>query len=164
MWYLHRYVVYICILALAYDVLRSCVEKLFTCWYVVYSMLFFFFKQKTAYDMRISDCSSDVCSSDLPTAADGNDQRVDLRRVLQHFKRDGALSGDDVGFIERMNEGQAPFMFQLAAVGIGVIEFFAVKHDGRPMPFGLHEDRKSVVWGKSVSVRVDLGGRRIIKK
>src|SRR3546814_15149413 len=57
-----------------------------------------------------------------PTAADGNDQRVDLRRVLQHFKRDGALSGDDAGFIERMNEGQAPFMFQLAAVGIGVIE------------------------------------------
>src|SRR3546814_21175854 len=28
--------------------------------------LFFFFKQKTAYEMRISDWSSDVCSSDLP--------------------------------------------------------------------------------------------------
>src|SRR3546814_19981023 len=28
-------------------------------------MLVFFFKQKTAYDMRISDWSSDVCSSDL---------------------------------------------------------------------------------------------------
>src|SRR3546814_3551069 len=28
-------------------------------------LLFFFFKQKTAYDMRISDWSSDVCSSDL---------------------------------------------------------------------------------------------------
>src|SRR3546814_8763880 len=27
--------------------------------------MFFFFKQKTAYDMRISDWSSDVCSSDL---------------------------------------------------------------------------------------------------
>src|SRR3546814_19124442 len=27
---------------------------------------FFFFKQKTAYEMRISDWSSDVCSSDLP--------------------------------------------------------------------------------------------------
>src|SRR3546814_5537732 len=26
----------------------------------------FFFKQKTAYEMRMSDCSSDVCSSDLP--------------------------------------------------------------------------------------------------
>src|SRR3546814_3872668 len=29
-------------------------------------MLIFFFKQKTAYEMRISDWSSDVCSSDLP--------------------------------------------------------------------------------------------------
>src|SRR3546814_1731134 len=29
------------------------------------SALFFFFKQKTAYEMRISDWSSDVCSSDL---------------------------------------------------------------------------------------------------
>src|SRR3546814_1110923 len=28
-------------------------------------MMFFFFKQKTAYEMRISDWSSDVCSSDL---------------------------------------------------------------------------------------------------
>src|SRR3546814_2062721 len=32
--------------------------------YIV-SFLFFFFKQKTAYEMRISDWSSDVCSSDL---------------------------------------------------------------------------------------------------
>src|SRR3546814_9468964 len=30
-----------------------------------FSFLFFFFKQKTAYEMRISDWSSDVCSSDL---------------------------------------------------------------------------------------------------
>src|SRR3546814_4905929 len=29
-------------------------------------LCFFFFKQKTAYEMRISDWSSDVCSSDLP--------------------------------------------------------------------------------------------------
>src|SRR3546814_1763777 len=32
---------------------------------MAYRRLFFFFKQKTAYDMRISDWSSDVCSSDL---------------------------------------------------------------------------------------------------
>src|SRR3546814_8750555 len=32
--------------------------------------LVFFFKQKTAYEMRISDWSSDVCSSDLGPAAD----------------------------------------------------------------------------------------------
>src|SRR3546814_4724730 len=31
---------------------------------------FFFFKQKTAYEMRISDWSSDVCSSDLATYVD----------------------------------------------------------------------------------------------
>src|SRR3546814_1097565 len=30
-----------------------------------YYLAFFFFKQKTAYEMRISDWSSDVCSSDL---------------------------------------------------------------------------------------------------
>src|SRR3546814_3881429 len=40
-------------------------------------LFFFFFKQKTAYEMRISDWSSDVCSSDLrsprilPTATHG---------------------------------------------------------------------------------------------
>src|SRR3546814_12455333 len=33
------------------------------------SCLFFFFKQKTAYEMRISDWSSDVCSSDLMKVA-----------------------------------------------------------------------------------------------
>src|SRR3546814_7582325 len=32
---------------------------------MVKSYIFFFFKQKTAYEMRISDWSSDVCSSDL---------------------------------------------------------------------------------------------------
>src|SRR3546814_10043872 len=38
-------------------------------------MLFFFFKQKTAYEMRISDWSSDVCSSDLRRR-----QQEELRR------------------------------------------------------------------------------------
>src|SRR3546814_6148181 len=37
--------------------------------YVVF--LFFFFKQKTAYEMRISDWSSDVCSSDLWALQEG---------------------------------------------------------------------------------------------
>src|SRR3546814_2362605 len=34
--------------------------------------IFVFFKQKTAYEMRISDWSSDVCSSDLSTAAEAD--------------------------------------------------------------------------------------------
>src|SRR3546814_5753153 len=40
-------------------------------WSSCFIIFFFFFKQKTAYEMRISDWSSDVCSSDLkffPTA------------------------------------------------------------------------------------------------
>src|SRR3546814_8842128 len=36
--------------------------------YCVVFSIFCFFKQKTAYEMRISDWSSDVCSSDLPPA------------------------------------------------------------------------------------------------
>src|SRR3546814_6541712 len=37
---------------------------------VILCLCFFFFKQKTAYEMRISDWSSDVCSSDLRHSAD----------------------------------------------------------------------------------------------
>src|SRR3546814_19023006 len=71
--------------------------------------------------MRISDWSSDVCSSDLP-------------------ERNRALL-EEAGF-----EVISPFFRSLWFTGWW----------GR--------DRKSVVKGKSVSVRVDLGGRRIIKK
>src|SRR3546814_2035396 len=38
------------------------------CHLLLFSVFFFFFKQKTAYEMRISDWSSDVCSSDLSSA------------------------------------------------------------------------------------------------
>src|SRR3546814_7700596 len=41
----------------------------------------FFFKQKTAYEMRISDWSSDVCSSDRPAG------RSEIRRFLIDFLR-----------------------------------------------------------------------------
>src|SRR3546814_2274471 len=37
---------------------------------VNFLLVYFFFKQKTAYEMRISDLSSDVCSSDLTTLAE----------------------------------------------------------------------------------------------
>src|SRR3546814_6666418 len=45
-------------------------------------MVVFFFKQKTAYDMRISDWSSDVCSSDLPAVAARRDGETLARRTL----------------------------------------------------------------------------------
>src|SRR3546814_1919820 len=43
-------------------------------------MLFFcFFKQKTAYELRISDWSSDVCSSDLSAARSCNPEPEEIR-------------------------------------------------------------------------------------
>src|SRR3546814_11174371 len=51
-------------------------------------MAFFFFKQKTAYDMRISDWSSDVCSSDLRLHAGPGKACSTQRRFL--FRRPGA--------------------------------------------------------------------------
>src|SRR3546814_4572955 len=51
----------------------------------------FFFKQKTAYEMRISDWSSDVCSSDLDHGA-GADAGQD--RASRHSRADGAGAAD----------------------------------------------------------------------
>src|SRR3546814_6297527 len=56
----------------------------------------FFFKQKTAYEMRISDWSSDVCSSDLGQRREQHEQ-VDLEpeRGLVQPRRAQALHGPD---------------------------------------------------------------------
>src|SRR3546814_6117627 len=57
---------------------------------------FFFFKQKTAYVMRISEWCSDVCSSDLAVILQNT---VDMMRALQKLADDGvAVSGHDVAF------------------------------------------------------------------
>src|SRR3546814_14219955 len=102
----------------------------------------FFFKQKTAYEMRISDWSSDVCSSDLELRpavprADGQ-----ARRRLHRGSLAGHLDRPEVCLAQpAIHRGH--------------------DHRGLRLP---PPDRKSVGSGKSVSVRVDLGGRRIIKK
>src|SRR3546814_7964955 len=44
-------------------------------------MIFFFFKQKTAYEMRISDWSSDVCSSDLPAQVEALQRKLGRERA-----------------------------------------------------------------------------------
>src|SRR3546814_18984331 len=46
-------------------------------WWLLRVLVFFFFKQKTAYEMRISDWSSDVCSSDLRDCL-GPEHRIEL--------------------------------------------------------------------------------------
>src|SRR3546814_8861055 len=47
----------------------QCAFFLVLCFVHVDNIFLFFFKQKTAYELRISDWSSDVCSSDLQAAA-----------------------------------------------------------------------------------------------
>src|SRR3546814_20807438 len=44
-------------------------------------MFVFFFKQKTAYEMRISDWSSDVCSSDLVAQFDEERARFEIKHL-----------------------------------------------------------------------------------
>src|SRR3546814_13804652 len=55
-------------------------------------MCVFFFKQKTAYEMRISDWSSDVCSSDLPGLATDGPELVGWHQLV------GGIQGPQVHF------------------------------------------------------------------
>src|SRR3546814_1116231 len=57
---------------------------------------FFFFKQKTAYEMRISDWSSDVCSSDLGLRLDDHREAAVPAAVLETpFHHPAARHGID---------------------------------------------------------------------
>src|SRR3546814_5547917 len=53
--------------------------------------MFFFFKQKTAYEMRISDWSSDVCSSDLEQVDQQGDELEELARRRRVQQQRGVL-------------------------------------------------------------------------
>src|SRR3546814_14740558 len=88
--------------------------------------------------MRISDWSSDVCSSDL--SADDSDP-LDLH-AFTPAPRAGGASGSS-GQRARAATSASPI---------------------NPRPKRSALDRKSVVTGTSVSVRVDLGGSSIIKQ
>src|SRR3546814_14609724 len=115
-------------------------------------LFFFFFKQKTAYEMRISDWSSDVCSSDLAIDNIG----LEGGAVPQDARRDAIL-------VDRHSQ-------RMGQIGVlGLRHAVAIEDVGRRAP---HEpvtraldpagDRKSVVLGKSVSVRLDLVGRLLL--
>src|SRR3546814_19935288 len=99
--------------------------------------------------MRISDWSSDVCSSDLCL---GYGASINGTQCL-----DTSLPGLHIDLFHTLCcPDQPQKSFRLAQ---GVASF----HQFQPRGCFVI-DRKSVVSGKSVSVRVDLGGRRIIKK
>src|SRR3546814_5749923 len=60
----------------------------------------FFFKQKTAYEMRISDWSSDVCSSDLTAQSIIRQNVIDAVDLRQHDLVVPGLFGGGVGRVE----------------------------------------------------------------
>src|SRR3546814_14342440 len=63
--------------------------------------MFFFFKQKTAYEMRISDWSSDVCSSDLIVSTVRHTRAASEDELLaQSLPRARALLADRVTTLE----------------------------------------------------------------
>src|SRR3546814_15954568 len=101
--------------------------------------------------MRISDWSSDVCSSDL---APGQIARVvfDAVAVTQlhdHFQIETRALLEPLRLHQLVLTAQV--IEPLAQLVLDLL-------------YRVEQDRKSVVEGKSVSVRVDHGGRRIIKQ
>src|SRR3546814_16961353 len=125
--------------------------------------------QKTAYEMRISDCSSDVCSSDL-VERQANDEADDGLRgdeLAQCFEIGGEFPAEDrlVGgreappcVAERHADRPGADVASRKAAAIG--ERCGEIGGGS----GDHPNRKSAVQGKSGSVGEDLWGDRIRKK
>src|SRR3546814_13689381 len=110
-----------------------------------------FCKQKTAYEVRISDWSSDVCSSDL----DGGRGRDDFYGGARGGERPGRRGGYGRG--PRRNE--VGFFGDLRPEPRAEARIF--KREEAQQQTG---DRKSAAYGKRMAGRVDLGGRRTIKK
>src|SRR3546814_1077850 len=80
--------------------------------------MFFFFKQKTAYEMRISDWSSDVCSSDLfpPAGLEQDPSEIRLGRFMPLVGRLAVK----VDCLLRVGGNAASQLIGLAKVELGV--------------------------------------------
>src|SRR3546814_12444032 len=111
--------------------------------------------------MRVSGWSSDVCSSDLPCRLDtlrsGQALIVEAIEHRLQFSRGYGKANMDQPAIEELVVGRALFVEDRE--DLAILQPLA---DG--VEFGGEVDRKSVVEGKSGAVRLELGGRRIIKK
>src|SRR3546814_18154172 len=108
--------------------------------------------------MRISDWSSDVCSSDL-------DKDIYTPKLVIHFF-DQCFGIDLLSDIRPTEDnGYSEILLYLGACdGAGLFVNFRDRDGCALARKPSSRDRKSVVKGKSVSVRVDLGGRSILKK
>src|SRR3546814_12423938 len=130
-------------------------------------VVFFFFKQKTAYEVRISDWSSDVCSSDLIFSLYFNCLTPDSKSPRHCGAALPGKScrprGKDFRLLQRWRAA-VPYESTADESARGV-SAAAIPRERRRLPGtpaceGGRRDRNSVVWGKSVSVRVNIGGSR----
>src|SRR3546814_6364590 len=90
--------------------------------------MFFFFKQKTAYEMRISDWSSDVCSSDLEAVGEAAHRQP----------------AEEVGLVELAEDGADPHRrLHIAAIVHVVDVVLVVDHQGDLRAPGRRRQRRS---------------------
>src|SRR3546814_19737134 len=134
---------------------------------LLFFFFFFFFKQKTAYEMRISDWSSDVCSSDLRSAACS-------RRISSAIRP--TTTSTTATWVRRRcarwstswparRAGKAtPWRANGRGCGHGRTSPTTCRPTAATADRLSDRDRKSVVSGERVSVRVALGGPGTINK
>src|SRR3546814_20383226 len=120
---------------------------------IMFSLVVCCFKQQTAYELRISDWSSDVCSSDL---------RPGHLRFDYDPPSPVLIIANGLSLLYYDEELKEATFLPLWETPL----WFLIREEVR---FGENVDivaidRKRVVEGKSVSVGGDLGGRGIIKK
>src|SRR3546814_880987 len=104
------------------------------------SSLIFFVKQKTAYEMRISDWSSDVCSSDLPrgeitTTRDPDGRTTVFDRLppeLGRLQAVGRLDINSEGLLLLTNDGALERQLELPSSGW--LRRYRVRVHGRVVP------------------------------
>src|SRR3546814_17229402 len=114
----------------------------------MFVVVFFFFKQKTAYEMRISDWSSDVCSSDLLCALlliAGHETTANLMANGMH------VLARDPGLFDRLKADPALLL--------AFVEELVRMRPPLQRQIGRASCRERVC-----QLRVDLGGRRILNK
>src|SRR3546814_18451587 len=118
--------------------------------------------------MRISDWSSDVCSSDL---AGAQARRAPAWRLALRLPPPACEVGKP-GALHRLRARSAPHRAAAIAARLRASRGARTQRRGvalrrravAALSTTTGTDRKSVVWGKSVTVRVDLGGCPVLKK
>src|SRR3546814_4251939 len=135
-------------------------------------ILIFFFKQKTAYEMRISDWSSDVCSSDLQRLAHVQVQVVGRFVEQQHvglLPRDqrqrqarALAAGEAIDALEGTVAGEVPLAEEVAErLRGGVRRQLAQVVDRRSAGAQRFDRVLGEVADAQVRMRVALAGQRL---